>query len=287
MDDAVQDEIVSINSIYGEETLVPTSQTPNICALRLPSLPSLVLRIEFPERYPDEPPIVIGTETIGGNTPKGSGAAFVDLAQATLSRVYTAGAPCIFDLVEELSADIEANTQKDHRNLHVDEKFEASQTNENIQNALVDDPNASALTLGAEPPWTVTAALSEKKSVFVGRAAPVSSPGQAKQFLQHLLATEKKVAKATHNITAWRIRGQNDTSFQDCNDDGETAAGGRVLHLMQLMNVWDVMVVVTRWYGGVLLGPDRFRIINQAAREALVSGGFVEEAENGKKKAKR
>jgi putative IMPACT (imprinted ancient) family translation regulator len=30
------------------------------------------------------------------------------------------------------------------------------------------------------------------------------------------------------------------------------------LHLMQLMDVWDVMVVVTRWYGGVHLGPDRY-----------------------------
>jgi hypothetical protein len=35
--------------------------------------------------------------------------------------------------------------------------------------------------------------------------------------------------------------------------------------------------VVTRWYGGVLLGPDRFRIINSAAREALVLGGWGKE----------
>ncbi|TPR06899.1 emp24/gp25L/p24 family/GOLD protein [Aspergillus niger] len=143
------------------------------------------------------------------------------------------------------------------------------------------------------------------KSVFVGRAAHVTSLDQAKAFLDHLLATEKKVASATHNISAWRIREvKSSTStaggskngeatemiVQDCDDDGETAAGGRLLHLMQLMDVWDVVVVVTRWYGGVLLGPDRFRIINAAGRDALVKGGFVKEkmsGEKGKKKGKK
>jgi putative IMPACT (imprinted ancient) family translation regulator len=89
-------------------------------------------------------------------------------------------------------------------------------------------------------------------------------------------------------MTAWRIKGPNDTSYQDCDDDGETAAGSRMLHLMQLMDVWDVMVVVTRWYGGILLGPDRFRIINTAAREALLLGGFAKEGkEEAKKKGKK
>ena len=105
--------------------------------------------------------------------------------------------------------------------------------------------------LGEEPPWTLSEVVTEKKSVFVARAAPVSSPDQAKQYLGHLLVTDKKVAKATHNISAWRIQGENGVQYQDCNDDGETAAGGRVLHLLDLMNVWNTMVIVTRWYGGV------------------------------------
>jgi hypothetical protein len=143
---------------------------------------------------------------------------------------------------------------------------------------------SSAVDLGPEPPWIVAPAITEKKSIFLGRVASVTSPGQAKQYLHHLLATDKKAAKATHNIVAWRIHGHDGASFQDCDDDGETAAGGRMLHLMQLMDVWDVMVVVTRWYGGVLLGPDRFRIINNAARDALQLGGY---AKDGGKKGKR
>jgi putative IMPACT (imprinted ancient) family translation regulator len=130
---------------------------------------------------------------------------------------------------------------------------------------------------------------------------------QAQAYLDYLLASDKKVASATHNISAWRIRQQkkptskdnnNNTPgemiIQDCDDDGETAAGGRLLHLMQLMDVWDVVVVVTRWYGGIHLGPDRFRIINAVGRDALVRGGFGREkekenagGEKGKKKGKR
>jgi putative IMPACT (imprinted ancient) family translation regulator len=131
--------------------------------------------------------------------------------------------------------------------------------------------------------------ITEKKSVFLARVAPVSSPAQAKQYVAHLLATDKKASRATHNMTAWRIKGANDTSYQDCDDDGETAAGGRMLHLMQLMDVWNVMVVVTRWYGGIHLGPDRFRLINTAAREALILGGFVKDPKDvdSKKKGKK
>ena len=58
-----------------------------------------------------------------------------------------------------------------------------------------------------------------------------------------------------------------------------------MLHLLQLMDVWDVMIVVTRWYGGVHLGPDRFRLINSTARDAVVRGGFVKEVGKGGKDA--
>ena len=255
--------------------------------MRVPPLPSVVLRISFPNEYPDEAPFVAGTETIGEDVPKGTGNTVAGLAQATLSRVWAPGVPCIFDLIEELGPDIEAskNNEPDQAvTLHNDQE---SQFDDKGKEACSDMPDASIDVLDTEPLWIVTAPITEKKSVFIGRAAAVTSAIQARQYLHHLLTTDKKAAKATHNITAWRIRGPNETSYQDCDDDGETAAGGRILHLMQLMDVWDVMVVVTRWYGGILLGPDRFRIINQAAREALVSGKFVQVADSGKRKGKK
>jgi putative IMPACT (imprinted ancient) family translation regulator len=44
------------------------------------------------------------------------------------------------------------------------------------------------------------------------------------------------------------------------------------------MDVRDVTVVVSRWFGGILLGPDRFKHINNAARLALEANGFVRAA---------
>jgi hypothetical protein len=79
----------------------------------------------------------------------------------------------------------------------------------------------------------------------------------------------------------------------DNDDDGETAAGGRLAHLLQIL-VWhpmlslgidivifsqdvnNVLIVVTRYFGGTLLGTDRFKHINQAARNALDAGGFLD-----------
>jgi len=75
--------------------------------------------------------------------------------------------------------------------------------------------------------------------------------------------------------------------LEDNDDDGEDAAGSRMAHLLSIMKVENVMVVVTRWYGGIKLGADRFRLINQVSREALVNGGFVQEPAEGKKQGKK
>lgn len=57
-----------------------------------------------------------------------------------------------------------------------------------------------------------------------------------------------------------------------------------------MMDVWNVMVVVSRWFGGTHIGPDRFKHINSAARDAIVKGKFSdankESASNVKQKKK-
>lgn len=100
------------------------------------------------------------------------------------------------------------------------------------------------------------------------------------------------------------------TDFADNDDDGETAAGGRLAHLLQilvrfslchvydLLNIYNVvlplrqevsnvLVIVTRYFGGIHLGPDRFKHINQAARNALELGGFLDELAETRKNARR
>ncbi|KAI8922689.1 hypothetical protein BC831DRAFT_514907 [Entophlyctis helioformis] len=63
--------------------------------------------------------------------------------------------------------------------------------------------------------------------------------------------------------------------YASCDDDGETAAGGRLLHLLELSDCRNVFVVVSRWYGGVQLGQMRFKLNSHCARKALMAGGFM------------
>ncbi|GKZ31314.1 eIF2 kinase Gcn2p negative regulator [Aspergillus brasiliensis] len=330
------EEIEAINAIYEPDTLTITSNASSSTGpstldlggsgssdssppsttikLQLPEHPHLSFLLGFNSTYPDTRPKILGTASTAS---RGEGKLAVDVLEDILSRTYQPGAVCLFDLINEavqafteLSIGGSATTTSNNNDTisHIQPASEETTTeNDNCESLTTGSitPDHHTFNLTSPPTWILSDVITEKKSVFVGRAAHVTSLDQAKAFLDHLLATEKKVASATHNISAWRIRETKSSAstagsskhgettemiVQDCDDDGETAAGGRLLHLMQLMDVWDVVVVVTRWYGGVLLGPDRFRIINAAGRDALVKGGFVKEktsGEKGKKKGKK
>merc|ERR1712176_887878 len=56
----------------------------------------------------------------------------------------------------------------------------------------------------------------------------------------------------------------------DNDDDGEDGAGRRLAHLLEMRHDVNVLVLVSRWYGGVLLGPKRSAHITNVARELLV-----------------
>lgn len=73
--------------------------------------------------------------------------------------------------------------------------------------------------------------------------------------------SDRRIARAAHPIiNAWRCE-VGDVLHQDNDDDGESAAGGRLAHLLQIMEVKDVLVIVTRYFGGIHLGPDRFKCV--------------------------
>jgi Uncharacterized protein family UPF0029 len=269
----LENEVEAINSIYGEGTL-KAAETAGVYVLQLPNTDAS-LRIQFVEDYPDAPPVLLGTQSAGEHTRKGGASYVLEMFREAVGRLFCPGEVCLYDVIEEVTATLSSQA---HQLAENDQS-----TQEEADLGEESSGTHSAIYL-EEPPWTLSDVIVELKSVFIARCAPVSSPEQAKQFLQHLLSTNKKVAKATHNITAWRIREKDTVTYQDCDDDGEAAAGGRVLHLMQIMDLWNVMVVVTRWYGGQKLGPARFGIINSVARDAFVKAGFVQDADSSKKK---
>ncbi|EFP86362.1 eIF2 kinase Gcn2p negative regulator [Puccinia graminis f. sp. tritici] len=113
----------------------------------------------------------------------------------------------------------------------------------------------------------------DRKSVFIGHAVALDNPKDVPRILQYLLK-DKKIAKASHNMIAWRCL-TNGSLHQDNDDDGESAAGSRMQHLLNILDVKNVFVCVSRWFGGVHLGSDRFKHINQATRDALLEGRFI------------
>ena len=276
MSEELNDEVEVINSIFGDATLTtaPDSSSSQEFILQLPQNASS-LRIQFPPSYPSEPPKALGTHSSSGGV-KGAGARDLRLFQEALSTVFQEGAVCLFDAVGEWERLHEEVVQEEEEATVAEEQRDGE--------AETQEENAGETQVLSEPPpWSLSDMVVDMKSTFVAHVAPVSSPQQANAYLAHLLSSDKRIRSATHNITAWRIHGADGkSSYQDCDDDGEAAAGGRVLHLMQLMDIWDAMVVVTRWYGGVHLGSRRFAVINAVARDGFVKAGMVKEAKTGK-----
>ncbi|KAI9179927.1 hypothetical protein H9P43_005259 [Blastocladiella emersonii ATCC 22665] len=127
----------------------------------------------------------------------------------------------------------------------------------------------------------------DRKSVFLAHAAYISDATRDPPALLAYLVDHRRIARATHNITAYRLDLPHPTAaggevvMQDCDDDGEDAAGKRLLHLLQVTGARNVWVCVSRWYGGIQLGPDRFGHINNVARNVLVEMGAIEDNSNG------
>ncbi|KAM4704980.1 protein IMPACT [Rhinophrynus dorsalis] len=163
-----------------------------------------------------------------------------------------------------------------------------------IPTEILNDPLKNAVLFGLcdsseveeeTPPVMHGEPISDRRSTFQAHLAHVVRPAQVKLVLNKLYEN-KKIASATHNIYAYRIHvKERDAFIQDCEDDGETAAGKRLLHLMQILDSRDVMVVVSRWYGGILLGPDRFKHINNCARNILVQHNYANSVEESAKQS--
>jgi len=111
------------------------------------------------------------------------------------------------------------------------------------------------------------AEFTEKKSRFIGRIKPVSSEAEAKAFLDSARAANRE---ANHHVYAFIIGA--DGSVQRSNDDGEPAGtGGRpVLEVIKQAGFVNVALVVTRYFGGILLGAGGLtRAYGRAATMAI------------------
>ena len=116
--------------------------------------------------------------------------------------------------------------------------------------------------------------ITEKKSRFIATVKPVQSEEEAVAFINE---TKKKYWDARHNCSAFVIGERQELTR--CSDDGEPAqtAGRPMLDVLLREEITDVAVVVTRYFGGVLLGTGGLVRAYQAATQAgLAASRLIE-----------
>ena len=116
------------------------------------------------------------------------------------------------------------------------------------------------------------AELIEKRSRFLAMASPVPHEEEALSLLQD---ARSKYWDASHNVYAYALR---EGQLRRFSDDGEPqgTAGMPVLDVLQKERVTDCIVIVTRYFGGVLLGVGGLvRAYTKAAKLALDAAGVV------------
>lgn len=112
----------------------------------------------------------------------------------------------------------------------------------------------------------------EQRSRFIGYVRPVKTEKEALAFIEE---KKKQHWDAKHNVYAYIIR---EEGIQRYSDDGEPhgTAGVPVLDVLVKTGVTDVAVVVTRYFGGILLGAGGLvRAYTRGAKIALEAGGII------------
>lgn len=114
--------------------------------------------------------------------------------------------------------------------------------------------------------------FTEKKSRFIGYVCPVKTQAEATEFISKI---KSKHWDATHNVSAYVLRENN---IQRSSDDGEPSgtAGVPVLDVLLKERLVDVCVVVTRYFGGILLGAGGLiRAYSHGSKIAVESGNII------------
>ncbi|XP_072425802.1 protein IMPACT isoform X2 [Chiloscyllium punctatum] len=278
------DEIEALSSIYEDEWCVIDEAARIFCIRVVDELENptwtVCLQVMLPPEYPSSAPPVyqLNASWLRGQERTALSNSLEEIYLQNLGECILflwVGKIRDFLLLKSQSADAVPETRK---------TTEEAEVNDQDDYFLVCQPPPQQLAVDVDFPESSEDFCKLKQQAVLGTVIlpPVhlmlalSKCSQVKLLLQELYQN-KKIANATHNIYAYRIHCEDKQTFlQDCEDDGETAAGGRLLHLLQILDARNVLVVVSRWYGGILLGPDRFKHINNCARNILVDEGYAE-----------
>lgn len=118
------------------------------------------------------------------------------------------------------------------------------------------------------------AEIVEKKSRFIAHVMPISSEDEANKYIEEI---KKQYWDARHNCYAYQLGERN--QIQRYSDDGEPGgtAGMPILDVLRGRDIKDTIIVVTRYFGGTLLGTGGLvRAYSSSAKEGLISAGLIE-----------
>eukprot|EP00088_Acartia_fossae_P032957 TRINITY_DN33723_c0_g1_i1.p1 TRINITY_DN33723_c0_g1~~TRINITY_DN33723_c0_g1_i1.p1 ORF type:complete len:278 (-),score=51.39 TRINITY_DN33723_c0_g1_i1:239-1072(-) len=268
------EEIEALSSIYEDALTIDSEDNYSVRIEEEGTKAELYLSLD--PGYPSE-----GPPTYTLSAPTISSSLRQELCNG-LERVYleNIGECVVFLWIEEIRTFLQAHPAAREPSVS---KEDASLPSDD--NSIICD-RISELELVEVPEIITGECFEDRKSVFQGHVAIVSSLEQVKAVINKLYEN-KKIANATHNMYAYRIYCEDKkTWLQDCDDDGEDAAGGRMLHLLEILDSKNILVVVSRWYGGIKLGPDRFKLINNSARQVMEQAGLINQEKATKKKKK-
>jgi len=113
-----------------------------------------------------------------------------------------------------------------------------------------------------------TAEILEKKSKFIANIFRVETIEEAEEKIKII---KKKYHDARHNCVAYRVA-EDDKIIEKSSDDGEPSgtAGGPMLNILQKNNLCNIVVIVTRYFGGILLGTGGLvRAYSEATQNAI------------------
>ena len=225
----------------------------------------------------------------------------VEFLKGIIDSAWSKGCECLFQIIEhmreERTEEKETVTVEEADLQFVDPEVAMKSSEQQYKNcepaSVFDvDHHEDGLIIHQGPIVEVN------KSKFQCFTSVVANLEEVSAFQRAVVST-KACAKATHNMFAYRFY-DGSIAHHDYDDDGETGAASKLAEMIRTMNLVDadkgiggepgrgLAVIVSRWYGGGHLGPARFRIICNTARDELERLGFLDkDKERSTSKASR
>lgn len=254
-----------LSSIYGEN--ISCQESGRVLSVRFALDEICVIVLDVDDLYPEHSDPIFSVRFLIRNSVNDTLCKTLTVAANECIK-SNSGGEMLYQLIELTKELIE---QQQDQIQQLSNSEESEDKNSEVDRNILKQANCGY----EELPIFTSQVLTEKKSCFLAHVMEVHSMTETIQF-REAVVTDKRFRDATHNIFAYRFADESTgVIHHDCDDDGETAAGGRLAEMIRLMQLKKgVAVIVSRWFGGTLLGPDRFKFICKVARNVLEENGF-------------